>query len=99
MTSEIEVYVAVGPRNLLAGRLYAHNRRGAQSASFSYDQKYLASPEAYELDPGLPLVVSQLQTPVGHALFGALADSSPDRWGRTLIQRTERARAKATASA
>ena len=32
----------------------------------------------------------------GRALFGAFGDSSPDRWGRTLIQRAERARANAT---
>jgi len=40
-----------------------------------------------------------LQTLVGRALFGAFADSSPDRWGRTLIQRAERARARAAATA
>jgi serine/threonine-protein kinase HipA len=51
------------------------------------------------LDPGLPLVTGTLQTPIGRALFGAFADSSPDRWGRTLIQRAERARAKAAATA
>jgi hypothetical protein len=51
------------------------------------------------LDPGLPLVTGTLQTPVGRALFGALADSLPDRWGRTLIQRAERARAKAASTA
>src|ERR1700683_3246655 len=99
MTSDIDVFVAIGERNLLAGPLCAHNHRGSQSASFIYDQKYLASRDAYELDPGLPLVNSTLQTPVGRALFGAFADSSPDRWRRTLIQRTERARAKVAATA
>ncbi len=99
MTSEIEVVVAAGARNILVGQLYPHYRRGSESASFIYDNKYLASNGAYELDPGLPLVSGTLQTPVGHALFGAFADSSPDRWGRTLIQRAERARAKAAATA
>jgi serine/threonine-protein kinase HipA len=47
----------------------------------------------------LPLVTGTLQTPTGHALFGAFADSLPDRWGRTLIHRTERARAKAAGTA
>ncbi len=99
MTSEIEVVVATAARNILAGKLYPHYRRGSESASFIYDSKYLASNGAYELDPGLPLVSGTLQTPVGRALFGAFADSSPDRWGRTLIQRAERARAKAAATA
>ena len=99
MSSDIEVYVAVGERNVLAGRLYPHSRRGTESASFVYNDRYLADPGAYALDPGLPPVTGTLQTPVGRALFGAFADSLPDRWGRTLIQRTEQARAKASASA
>ncbi len=99
MTSEVEVFVAAGARNILAGRLYPHYRRGSESASFIYDNKYLASSDAYQLDPGLPLVSGTLHTRVGRALFGAFTDSSPNRWGRTLIQRVERARAKAEATA
>ena len=99
MSSDIEVYVAVGEKNLLAGRMYPHRRRGVESASFVYDDRYFANPDAYALDPGLPLVTGTLQTAVGRALFGAFADSSPDRWGRTLIRRAEQARAKATATA
>lgn len=99
MSSEIEVYVAVGGRNLLAGRMYSHQRRGSESASFAYDDRYLADPEAYALDPALPLVMGTLQAPVGRALFGAFADTVPDQWGRTLIRRAEQARAKAAATA
>lgn len=95
MTAVIEVYSAEGSRDVLAGRMYPHFRRGTESASFIYDDKYLASPDAYELDPGLPCVTGTLQTAVGHALFGAFSDSAPDRWGRTLIHRAERARATA----
>ena len=98
MSSHVEVYVALGGKNLMAGRMYSHRRRGSESASFVYDDRYLAHPDAYSLDPALPLVTGTLQTPAGRALFGAFADSSPDRWGRTLIQRTERARAKAEAT-
>ena len=98
MSSHVEVYVAFGGRNLMAGRMYSHRRRGSESASFIYDDRYLADPDAYSLDPALPLVTGTLQTPVGRALFGAFTDSLPDRWGRTLIQRTERARANAEAT-
>ena len=83
MTNDIEVFVADGERNILAGRMYPHFRRGSESASFIYDDQYLANPGAYQLDPVLPLVTGTLQTPVGRALFGAFADSLPDRWGRT----------------
>src|SRR5580693_3631343 len=99
MSDDVEVCVAVGERNVLAGRMYPHHRRGVESASFVYNDRYLADPDAYALDPALPLVTGTLQTPVGRALFSAFADSLPDRWGRTLIQRAERARARATAAA
>jgi serine/threonine-protein kinase HipA len=99
VSGDVEVHVAVGEVNLLAGQMYTHYHRGSESASFVYDARYLANPDAYSLDPALPLVAGSLQTPVGRRLFGAFADSSPDRWGRTLIQRAERARAKTAATA
>jgi serine/threonine-protein kinase HipA len=70
-----------------------------ESASFLYDASYLADPDAYALDPSLPLVVGSLQTPVGRALFGAFRDCAPDRWGRMLLTREEAARAKRTRTA
>lgn len=42
MSSDIEVYVAVGERNLLAGQMYSHRQRGSEAASFVYDSRYLA---------------------------------------------------------
>jgi serine/threonine-protein kinase HipA len=94
VSDEISVFVAVGDENVLAGRMYSHRRRGVESASFVYDDRFLANPHAYALDPALPLVTGTLQTLAGHALFGAFADSLPDRWGRTLIHRAERIRAQ-----
>ena len=47
MSSDVAVYVAVGRRNLLAGRLYPYRRRGVESASFIYDDRYLADLDAY----------------------------------------------------
>jgi serine/threonine-protein kinase HipA len=99
MTGHIEVFVAGAERNVLAGRLYPHRHRGAESASFVYADSYLAGPESYALDPALPLVAGTLQTPTGRSLFGAFTDSSPDRWGRMLIARAERARAGAEGTA
>ena len=94
MTGAIDVYVAVGKRDLFAGRLYPRHRRGTESASFIYHDGYLADTDAYALDPSLPLVTGSLQTPVARALFGAFSDCAPDRWGRTLLARREAARAK-----
>jgi serine/threonine-protein kinase HipA len=99
VSDEVSVFVAVGDQNVLAGRLYSHRRRGVESTSFVYDDRFLANPHAYALDPALPLVTGTLQTPAGHALFGAFADTLPDRWGRTLIHRAERALANAAGTA
>jgi serine/threonine-protein kinase HipA len=86
--SEVNVYVAAGERNLLAGRLrQAGGETGA--ASFVYDGRYLADPEAYPLDPALPLVPGALQAPPGRETFGVFADSGPDAWGRSLARRAK----------
>lgn len=91
--AEVEVVVQIGGEDVLAGRLWSHRRRGTESATFSYTSEYLARRDAYELDPGLPLSAGQQQTRSGQAMFGALSDCAPDRWGRRLIARAERQRA------
>jgi serine/threonine-protein kinase HipA len=98
VSTEVEVFVAVGHQNLLAGQMYSSRLEGAESASFVYDDSYLARPDAYPLDPALPLVAGSLQAPAGRVLFGAFADTLPDRWGRMLVRGAERERAKAAAT-
>lgn len=94
MISDVRVYVSIDSDDVYAGHLYSHRRRGNESASFGYDDSYLTRSDAYALDPQLPLVSGRQQTAVGLALFRAFADSSPDRWGRNLLWRRERARAR-----
>lgn len=91
----VDVVVSLDGADVLAGRLFSHRRRDRESASFNYDSSYLARPDAYALDPALPLVQGAQQTPVGLAMFRAFADAAPDRWGRTLITRAEKRRATA----
>lgn len=94
MNEDVAVYLAAGGRDLLAGHVHPSVRDG-ESISFAYTGGYLASPDAYPLDPALPLVTGALQAPAGRATFGAFADCSPDYWGRMLTWRAEQARAKA----
>ena len=91
--TDIQVFAADGERDVLAGRLYPHRQRGVESASFVYAPTFVDSPDAYPLEPGLPLTAGTMQTGVGRPMFGAFADSSPDRWGRMLITQAERKRA------
>ncbi len=90
----IEVIVQIGDEDVVAGRLWSHLRGGAESATFAYDSDYIARPDAYELDPALPLLTAQQQTPVGRKIFAAFSDCAPDRWGRRLITRSEKRRAE-----
>ena len=76
------------------GRLWVTASRGRESATFDYDPAWLASAERFALDPALQLFPGPFHTRAGQALFGAMGDSAPDRWGRTLLARAERRRAR-----
>jgi serine/threonine-protein kinase HipA len=70
----------------LVGRLHAAER--GPSASFEYAPEWLKRPSAFAVDPtSLPLRSGWQHSP---ALFGAIADCGPDRWGRLLIERAVR---------
>ena len=90
--SAVQVFVQIAGEDVFAGRLWSHQRRVVESATFTYADEYLQR-NGYALDPALPLSAGQHQTRVGQALFGAFTDCSPDRWGRRLINRAEKARA------
>ena len=84
----IEVHIDWQQRTILAGRLYPADQSAA--VTFEYDREWLARPGAFALDPSaLPLRAGQYHAP---ALFGAMQDCGPDRWGRVLIERAVRKR-------
>ena len=92
------VYVDINGKPVLLGRLWARDRRGRETASFAYDEGWLAHPERFPLEPALTLGAGDFHTPADKALFGALGDSAPDRWGRNLMRRAERQRARSSFS-
>ncbi len=94
MEKEVLVYVDLGGTPHLVGRLWTHFRKDRESASFEYDKSWLAHPERFSLEPALKLGPGPYHTPAGRALFGAIGDSAPDRWGRVLMRRAERIRAE-----
>lgn len=94
MTGGVSVHVVLPDGDQVrAGTLHLHQARRTDSATFSYHEAYLADPRAYALDPGLPLASGAHQTAPGRAVFGAIGDTAPDRWGRTLMARAELERA------
>ena len=88
--TEALVYVDLAGAPALVGRLWSRARKGRESATFEYDKTWLEHPERFALEPALTLGPGPQHTEAGKALFGALGDSAPDRWGRVLMQRAER---------
>ena len=65
-----------------------HSATRGSSVTFEYVAEWLACPKAFAIDPtNLPLRPGSHH---GTALFGALQDCGPDRWGRVLIERAVR---------
>lgn len=79
---------------VLMGTLYAAAVRGKEIFSFEYDPTWLKSPYAQVLDPDLGLFSGPQYAREGSDNFGLFLDSSPDRWGRVLMQRREAQLAK-----
>jgi serine/threonine-protein kinase HipA len=71
------------------GQLHATLARGKEVFSFEYEERWLGAAFARELDPALRLVPGRQFLADGRANFGLFLDSSPDRWGRLLMQRRE----------
>jgi serine/threonine-protein kinase HipA len=95
MDQQTWAYIDIRGDSQLVGRLWARERHGRESASFQYDDAWLQHPERFALEPALMLGSGTHHTPMGKALFGALGDSAPDRWGRILMGRAERQAARA----
>jgi serine/threonine-protein kinase HipA len=93
------VYIDLAGMPRLVGRLWAHRDRNGERASFEFDSTWIADPIHYALGPALPAKTGAFHTGRGRALFGALGDSAPDRWGRRLITRNEARLARAEGKA
>jgi serine/threonine-protein kinase HipA len=76
------------------GVLTASISRGREIFSFEYEKSWLLGGHSFQLDPQLQLYEGNFHVTEGIENFGAFLDSSPDRWGRTLMQRREALLAK-----
>ena len=88
MRRTINVYLGEGARPVGTLRFEAQGAR--QSAGFEYHPDWLAAPDRFALEPGLPLVSGMQfhqQIRDGSLFHGAIADTEPDGWGRRVILR------------
>ncbi|TDQ39551.1 type II toxin-antitoxin system HipA family toxin [Thiopseudomonas denitrificans] len=77
-----QLEVRLGQQGLLVGRLFISSGR---RSGFAYDERWLASPDFFNLSPELQQV-SGVQYPTG-LFFLALEDTAPDSWGERVIRR------------
>ncbi len=70
------------------GKLHATQVKGREVFSFEYDNDWLKS-GSHTLDPDLQLYPGLQYLSEGKSNFGIFLDSSPDRWGRVLMDRRE----------
>lgn len=97
MAKEIYVYADWQEVNgsLLMGILTAELLRGKEIFSFEYNKAWLESEFVQILDPDLQFYAGpQYLNDENKFNFGLFLDSSPDRWGRVLMQRREAAEAR-----
>ncbi|MDR3492576.1 MAG: HipA domain-containing protein [Gammaproteobacteria bacterium] len=88
---DIEVYAHWAGLSLptLVGVLHATPARGKEIFSFEYSHEWLKHNQAHALDPSLQLFQGPQYAAQGQENFGVFLDSSPDRWGRFLMNRRE----------
>ncbi|HTY50433.1 MAG TPA: type II toxin-antitoxin system HipA family toxin [Steroidobacteraceae bacterium] len=90
---DLEVHIDLQGRTHPVGLARANRVRGNETFVFEYDGTWLADPDGFPIEPALPLTRGGFAPPAELGLFGSLADSAPDSWGRRLMQRAERRQA------
>ena len=79
---------------VLMGALESVTLRGKEVFSFEFDDNWLQGRLARSFDPDLQLFSGRQYVPEGKTNFGLFLDSTPDRWGRLLLDRREGERAR-----
>jgi len=78
----------------IMGFLHCVYLRGKEIFSFEYDKNWLKSDLSRKIDPDLELFSGYQYIKDDKKNFGIFLDSSPDRWGRVLMERRETILAK-----
>src|SRR5262245_51024904 len=100
MKRTIAVFLGEDPRRI--GSLHFDAQGARETAAFSYDATWLTAPDAFAIDPTLPLVAGpQFHQKVaeGSLFHGAISDTEPDGWARRVIMRDHGKRRKSSPGA
>lgn len=92
--SQRALEICIGDQGLLVGTLWYEAAGSRQHSSFRYAGSWLESPRAFAIAPGLPLDEERRffrpAGELGSPLPPALADTTPDAWGRNIIRKERR---------
>ena len=96
MAQTIDIYIddLYCPEPQRIGLLHAEPSKGREVFDFEFDDRWLHDGRPYILDPDLQLYKGRQFLEEGKSNFGIFLDSSPDRWGRLLLDRREAIRAR-----
>lgn len=92
MTRDLYIYFDSAfhtPEPVFMGILHADMLRGKEVFSFAFDEQWLKNPLCRLLDPDLQLYRGHQYVDIHKPNFGIFLDSSPDRWGRVLLDKRE----------
>jgi serine/threonine-protein kinase HipA len=92
--ADFEVHVDLEGQALPVGLARSNRVRGGETILFEYDDRWLARSDHFSLEPALRLTRGVFAPPAGLPTFGSIGDSAPHSWGRRLMQRAERRRAR-----
>lgn len=93
-TVEVHLDIEAMAAPALMGLLHRQRSGRGELFSFEYAKDWIAHAEAFAFDPDLALGEGRQYPSADRANFGIFTDSSPDRWGRVLMQRRENVRAR-----
>lgn len=86
-----QVQVCIGKAGLPLGSLVYVQQGRRQNCAFAYDETWLASSERFSVSADLQLVPGhqshKAASPNDSVFHGAIADTTPDAWGRRVIAR------------
>ncbi len=93
--TDIEVHIDYAQGHHRVGLMRLNEARKGQSVSFEYDRGWVEADHGFSLEPALLKSAGVFPPGADREIFGSLGDSAPDTWGRQLMLKQERRRAKA----
>lgn len=91
--------VVLGDAQRPVGTLHQDQSGGREHAVFTYAPDWIAAPDGFPIEPGLPLVGGaqfHRKAAEGSVFHAIIADTEPDGWGRRVILRDHAKRRQVT---